>query len=1174
MRGYRTLFRKILLMLAFCFLCTLFIANEIQAAETEQKTVRVGYYPVADYQEINEDGTYSGFSYDYYVQIQKYTRWNYEFVEANYADCVQMLQNGEIDIMCGLTDTPERRKSFILSDYSNSNTQNKLYAKADNKDFYYESYDTFDGCKVAILNGTRSDELDAYCNAHDFQVEIVHYNSYKEMEEVLELGEVDMIFAGNISTNANTKIVARMKKQPLYYATYKEKPELAKELNDALQKIVDNNPEFYTQMSEKYKIDGANAVATFTREEMDYINSGQQIYLIVNSKWAPITWYNETTGEYKGIFLDLLESLKAYSGLNIKPCTEEEFETLVENNPDIMGNALAVMPDDTTWAAKRSVMMTNHVVNTSIVEVSRTGSHTDTLKDGAVVALPNNFYLGYLLSEQLENQNVIYYDTVEECLDAVNNGKADITYQNQLVSSYYLSMLKYTNLYTSRDSGYRENLAFGVYIDSDTPLLSILDKSLLCIGTDEINRIVVANSHADEEFSIEGLYYSNPTLVSSIGIVLCGMFFLIIYFRMKATNAVKQGKQEKTLARFMGYVCTANEDVIEVNLKDKVVYNYLLDDTGNVTIEKYPYLNHHFNNFEEKIHPDDFEKLRRSYSEEEIDQMIDQNGGERYFECRAKGKNGEYQWFSYSIQVIPKDEEHPRNFILFRKNIDEAKREEEKQNQNLRDALETAKDASEAKGNFLSRISHEIRTPLNAIMGYLSMARQKDMDEIGVDHCLENSEMAAKHLLGIINDVLDMSSIESGKMKPAREKFNVKELVESLSTMFSGQANQKGIDFHIGIYDLEQEWVTGDKLRVNQILINLLSNAVKFTGEEGRVSFLVTQIECAKENCRIKFEVTDTGIGMSEEYRKRLFKPFEQENAKIAQKFGGTGLGLSIAWNLVAMMGGSIDVKSSPGIGSTFTVLLPFQISEEQEKQSDFSKLRTLLVEQEGKNCEDIKAELKQYGAKCDVVASNEKAVQRIKSRQQTKYAYDLCIMDGSVEEQETVNAAEMTEVATMPLQQSDLYSILLKIYEKKESVKKENIHKIDLTGLHVLVAEDNEMNMEIAVATLTKAGFVVDQAVDGEQAFHMFRESPEGTYQAILMDIQMPVMDGYEAARQIRGLAHPQAKSIPIIAVSANAFAEDVSAALACGMNGHISKPIDYEKLYVALEKCMPKEV
>lgn len=387
----------------------------------------------------------------------------------------------------------------------------------------------------------------------------------------------------------------------------------------------------------------------------------------------------------------------------------------------------------------------------------------------------------------------------------------------------------------------------------------------------------------------------------------------------------------------------------------------------------------------------------------------------------------------------------------------------------MSDALETARHASEAKGNFLSRISHEIRTPLNAIIGYITMAKNHSGDAEKQDYCLDQAEKASHHLLRIINDVLDISSIESGRMKIAHEEFNLRIEIDSVVAMFEHQVMEAGLDFQVGGRDAANVNVIGDALRVRQVLVNLISNAVKFTPRGGKVSLSIERVKDMAAEVVFNFKVHDTGIGMSQDYLKRIFQPFEQADSHIAQTYGGTGLGLSISKNLVTMMRGSIDVQSQPGKGTCFTVILPFAYAKAPSAQ------------------------------------------------------------------------AAATAAA--------------------------GIHR-NLSGMRILVAEDNPMNSEILVEILNEAGIQVDTAGDGQEAVRQFEQSAPGQYQCILMDMQMPIMNGVEATKAIRALPDGKGKAIPIIAVTADAFAEDMAQALASGMNDYLTKPVDFPKLLHLLHK------
>lgn len=541
------------------------------------------------------------------------------------------------------------------------------------------------------------------------------------------------------------------------------------------------------------------------------------------------------------------------------------------------------------------------------------------------------------------------------------------------------------------------------------------------------------------------------------------------------------------------------------------------------------------------------------------------------------------------------------------KETQELKEKEEQQKLALEDAFQLAKQGSQAKGSFLSKMSHEIRTPLNAIIGYLAIARDSKGDPGKIEHCIDNSEIASKHLLQIINDVLDMSSIESGKMKIANEDFDLKKEISDITTIFYQNAKGKGIRFETKVTTLQEEWVVGDQLRLNQVLMNLLSNAVKFTPKDGLVTLTVRQMnpDDDKNQVYVQFRVSDTGIGMSQEYLSRLFQPFEQESATTAQKYGGSGLGLSITNNLIHMMGGNITVDSEQNKGTTFTVTMHFGKSQKQsqilEGQVDYSHVRALVVDDQKNEAAYVKSMLKRCKVKSDIVSGGADALKRIESRMGGDYAYDLCILDWNMPDMDGVETAreirekfgadlpiiiatayDVTEieneakqagvnkVIAKPLFQSTLFDLLVSTfgkYDPKPGAGDETL-KVDMKGVRVILAEDNEMNMEIAVTILEKTGVQVDQAVNGQEAYDLFVNSKAGTYDLILMDIQMPVLNGYQATRKIRQSDHAEAATIPIIAMTANAFAEDVAEALSNGMSAHISKPVNYEKLFSLLQK------
>ncbi|MFA6948276.1 MAG: response regulator [Eubacteriales bacterium] len=526
----------------------------------------------------------------------------------------------------------------------------------------------------------------------------------------------------------------------------------------------------------------------------------------------------------------------------------------------------------------------------------------------------------------------------------------------------------------------------------------------------------------------------------------------------------------------------------------------------------------------------------------------------------------------------------------------------EVKNKLLSEAAIRADHANHAKSQFLARMSHEIRTPMNAIVGLTEIARHHSDEKDKTDDYLSKIDASAKILLGIINDVLDMSAIESAKLKIAHNPFDLKSLLSAVSTMYYTQCKNKKIHFEMLLSGVTEELLIGDSLRVNQILLNLLSNAYKFTPEGGTIKVIVTQNNRTNDKVYFRFSVSDTGCGISEEMKSRIFKPFEQESSSTALSYGGSGLGLSITKNLVEMMHGAIKVESQKGVGTTFTVELPFDVDSKKANSdsSKFKNIRALVVDDDKNTLEYTSIVLSRIGVQYEIASDGDMAVDILNTAYKNGTGYDICFVDwkmpgkSGVEvtkkirelyDRDTViiivSAYDLSEVeeeakqagANMfipkPMFQSTVYNLLMTLSDGKYVQVGENKENYDFEGKCVLLAEDNELNREIATDLLEMVNLKVECAANGKEAVDMFESSDAGKYDVILMDVQMPVMDGHEAAKIIRKSDHPQAKSVPIYAMTANAFSEDVSAALSCGMNGHIAKPIDTDVLYGTLDKC-----
>ena len=528
----------------------------------------------------------------------------------------------------------------------------------------------------------------------------------------------------------------------------------------------------------------------------------------------------------------------------------------------------------------------------------------------------------------------------------------------------------------------------------------------------------------------------------------------------------------------------------------------------------------------------------------------------------------------------------------------------EERSELLRNALEMAERANRAKSDFLSRMSHDIRTPMNAIMGMLSIAKESWDDPDRVWDCLDKVENSARFLLALINDILDMSKIESGKAILKKKAFDFAAFTRNLAAMFYGQAEKKQVRFQVLLGRSLAEAYVGDELKLNQILINLLGNAIKFTEPGGSVLLSVQEDKRSNKASELVFTVTDTGIGMEKSFLKKIFEPFEQDLQQRSNQ-GGSGLGLSIAEKYARMMNGGIEVDSAPGKGSTFVARVWLENDEAQAPVSleeRFRHLKALVVDADAEEREYTCSLLLRFGVAAEGFASGDMALERLDTAVRQGESDIIVLVDWgnarpaadalirqirkSVEENGPVIAVAAYDWSAIkvkaleagadvflqkPLFASTLYDLLLSLMQDRPLACDANPEE-GFDGERVLLVEDNALNLEIAVTLLTTRKLQVDTARNGQEAVEKFRGSEAGYYLAILMDIQMPIMDGLEATRRIRSLAHDDAERIPIIAMSADAFEDDVEKSLEAGMNAHISKPVDIPALFTTLRQIKDK--
>ena len=635
---------------------------------------------------------------------------------------------------------------------------------------------------------------------------------------------------------------------------------------------------------------------------------------------------------------------------------------------------------------------------------------------------------------------------------------------------------------------------------------------------------------------------------------------------------------------FFIYKADINEELLYVN--DAAIRIFGCDDLEDFKA-------YTGNSFRGMLHPEDVNSVEDAVA----DQVRKSDDNVDHVEYRIIRKDGQIRWID-DYGHYSESENYGGLYYVFISDVTE------KHDQALSEALEAAVKANEAKTAFLSSMSHEIRTPMNAIIGLDSLALKKDNLDAETRGYLEKIGESARHLLGLINDILDMSRIESGRLILRKEDFSFRAMLEQINVMVMTQCSDKGLKYECKVIGGVSDYYIGDDMKLKQVLINILSNAIKFTDAPGTVFLTVERTAVFEDQSTIRFVIKDTGIGMDEEFLPKVFDTFAQEDSSRNNKYGSTGLGMAISKNIVEIMNGSISVKSEKGVGTEFTVIVTLKNSEHDSVQGNFINLndmRVLVVDDEEIAAEHARLVLDEAGIQADTCLTGEEALKMLEIRHTKQEPYNLVLLDWKMPDMDGIEVAkkmralyssettiiiltsfnwdEILDEAlhigvdgflAKPLFASNVIGEFERIARKNNMSIFREKQRADLTGRHILLAEDVLINAEIMKEVIKAKGAIIEHAENGRIALEMFDKSEPYHYSAVLMDVRMPEMDGLEAASRIRGLEREDAKNVPIIAMTANAFDEDVQRSLQVGMNAHLSKPVEPERLYVTLEELV----
>ena len=934
---------------ALC-LCAVLLMLACSALAAERQKIRVGYFHFPGYHEISADGRYSGYGYDVLQMLRFYNNWDYEYVgyDKSWDEMVEMLDRGEIDLLTSARWTEDRSQRFAFSSMPIGIKATRLSVREDDKRFVPENYSTYNGMRVATLNGSSQNEVFVeFAAQHGFSYTLVPFNSTDDLEKALLYDRsIDAVLTSNVRYMKNERVLNQFADRPFYIMTQKNNNKLIEEVDAALYQINEAEPLWFNNLWYKhyhYAPDEPNGKLAEQATEFQQNNDAthREYTVLVNVGHAPYAYLDNE--EIKGVLPDIFSEIAKRAQIKYKLLPVHNLKEYQSYIDEGSADFVLDMPQDDYYAEKYGYLLSSPYVSTTLFCVQR-NHHAHVTNRLAVVKNKKDSPLVRRLSA--EYSGVMYFDTYDECIEAVKNSTCDATYLDVLQAQEAVSGDVRRELVMTLEPDSNNAFCIGISEKLPAQLRSLVNQAVISTNADYNKQIIGQYLLRNERHtSLLTLIYDNPLLAMLLLALICGAgaFAVIMYIRQKNLRII-----------------SAQND-----------------------------------------------KLR------------------------------------------------------------------EKQEQ-LTEALAKAELANKAKTNFLNNMSHDIRTPMNSIIGFTEVA----LDELGgnlrVKDYLEKIRLSGQHLLSLINDILEMSRIDSGKLELKPAPCDIAELLQGLKVMLQITAEEKHLHFVLDIDKLRDKYVLCDKLLLQRCLLNCLSNALKYTLSGGTVILQAVQGEVKDGSAQYTIRICDNGIGMSKEFLKHVYDVFERENSSTVNGIGGTGLGMAITKNILALMGGTIEIKSEKDLGTEVIIKLTLPLSDKSPEEA-------------------------------------------------------LAPQGGNVD---------------------------MKLFK----------------GKHILLVDDVKLNREIAALILQRAGVDVKMLADGKEAVDYMCSVKGDKVDAILMDLMMPGMDGFEATRLIRSMTDKTKASVPIIALTASAFEENKQQAMQAGMNGHIAKPISVESMAAELAKYFVK--
>ena len=1218
----RTGRRRMRALILLCIFFVIIISEGTAAMAGENagnRTVKAGIFHFDGYHMKDEEGKLTGYGIDFLNLAAEYSHLNFEYVEydKSWNDMLTMLEEGEIDIVTSGRKTEEWEEKYAFS-LPIGRSSTILSIQADNPRLHSGDYTTYDGMVIGVVEGrSQKQSLEEFAEEHGFTYRIIEYNSADELTEALQNNEIDAILSTSLRKTKKEKTLDTIEFDYFYAIVRKEDTRLLEEINYAIGQMDVNEGDWMNVLFYEYYGPEYSDSGVFTERELAYIQdvvSGRKT-ITATSIGDREPYYYVENGELKGIMPEYFREIMAMAGLPyetvVVPDRAGYYELVDSNSVDVIIDKKDV--DVVTEGMVSRGFSTDSYMTAGVAKVTR----KDFDGSFSTVAVAENQDNAPIEQGLTGDAEILRYPNREAALQAVLDGDVEAAFVYTYTAQLFVNNDFSDSLHYAIVNDVSFNFKMHVRADCDRELVTILNKCIALMPDDVMNQLITKyTSYTPQDVGFQEFIKIHPEIMLVVGLTAMAAVCIILVltartqWNKKLLQATEQSNQE--LVEQLAIVDALSRDYVNVFAIDSQqnrarvikMMGYVTSGLTREAKEEFTYDVILSRYIQERVYEEDQLFLTEALSLENVMKKLESG---REYQGNYRVRDGEeVHNYQFTYVHVKESDFRKGGFILagFR-NIDETIREEQVQKLMLAEALGEAEYANHAKTTFLNSMSHDIRTPMNAIIGFTSLAIAHIDNRELVQNYLEKITTSGNHLLSLINDVLDMSRIESGKVKIEEKEASLPEIMHDLKTIVQSDVKAKQLSFCIDTQDVTDEFIICDKLRLNQVLLNLLSNAMKYTKPGGAVSVSILQKAGASEGYGIyEFRIKDTGIGMSKEFMEHLFEPFEREQTATISGIQGTGLGLSITKNIVDMMHGTITAESEVGKGSEFIVSFQFRVAGRQlktEHLAELAGLRALVVDDDVNTCTSVSKMLSAMGLRPDWTTMGKEAVIRSRFAMEQEEPFDLYLVDwlmpdmngvetvrrirkivgdeipiiiltaydwGDIEEE--AKEAGVSTFCSKPIFLSELCQVLTAPYETNEQEETKEEFAECFEGKKILLVEDNEINQEIARTILEEAGFVIDTADDGTVAVETMKNAAADAYDLILMDVQMPVMDGYNATRAIRALEDPVKAAIPIVAMTANAFDEDRMLALEAGMNGHIAKPIDIAVLMKTLQEIL----